>query len=242
MFRSIASVTIALSLLATFAIAADDKPRQQKVTFKGEVNGKEQAMSYLLYLPKDYAAKKVAKFPVLLFLHGAGERGDNIDLVKVHGPPKLIDKGKDFPFVVISPQCPKNVWWDVDVIAALVDDVVKSHRADQSRLYVTGLSMGGYGTWGICSKYPDKFAAAAPICGAGNAKTVAAMKGVPTWAFHGDKDTAVSFAAGKAMVDALKAAGGDVQFTVYEGVGHDSWTATYNNDKLYEWLLSKSRK
>jgi predicted peptidase len=236
------AAAIVLSLLTPVAVAAEDQPRQQKVTFKGEVNGKEQSMQYLLYLPKDYAAKADAKFPVLLFLHGAGERGDNIERVKVHGPPKLIEKGKDFPFIVISPQCPANVWWDVDVLAALVDDVVRSHRADKSRLYVTGLSMGGFGTWAICSKYPDKFAAAAPICGAGNPKTVAAMKGVPTWAFHGDKDTAVKFEAGKAMVDALKAAGGDVQFTVYEGVGHDSWTATYNNAKLYEWLLSKSRK
>ena len=123
---------------------------------------------YLLYLPKDYG-KSERKWPLVLFLHGAGERGANLDLVKTHGPPKLIQQGKEFPFIVVSPQCPQGIWWPeiVDTLAALLDEVRENYAVDSDRVYLTGLSMGGYGTWTLACRYPERFAAIAPVCGGG---------------------------------------------------------------------------
>jgi predicted peptidase len=146
-------------------------------------------MGYLLYLPKDY--EKQASWPLVMFLHGAGERGDDLELVKVHGPPKLIKQGKEFPFIVISPQCPKDKWWEPVELTALLDDVIKKHKVDQDRIYITGLSMGGFGTWRLAAFIPKRIAAIAPICGGGDAISVRAIKHIPTWAFHGAKDEVV---------------------------------------------------
>ncbi|MEX2213528.1 MAG: PHB depolymerase family esterase [Phycisphaeraceae bacterium] len=234
-------IALGLILAAILFITPNASADQTAKTFNSTVNGKEATLGYLLYLPNDYEAKKDAKVPLLLFLHGSGERGDNIEVLKKHGPPMLVDKGKDMPFIIVSPQCPKDQRWDSDVLKALIEDVSKSHRVDTDRLYCTGLSMGGFGTWALCTKYPQLFAAAVPICGGGNPQTVKAMKGVPTWVFHGDKDTAVKLEQSQSMVDALKEAGGEVTFTIYENVGHDSWVRAYNSKELYEWLLKQKR-
>ncbi len=204
---------------------------------------KKVSLKYLLYLPKGYGEKKDQKWPLMLFLHGAGERGDDLSLVKKHGPPKLIDQGKEFPFIVVSPQCPINSWWpeQVDALTALLDEVQSKYAVDADRVYLTGLSMGGFGTWTLASRYPERFAAIAPICGGGDRYLVSRLKNVPAWVFHGEKDTTVPLQASKDMVDALKRAGGNVQFTTYPEAGHDSWTETYNNPKLYEWFLSHHR-
>lgn len=237
--------TIFLASLVISAVSLftshEAQAQQTAQTFKQTVDGKERSLGYLLYLPKGYDAKADKKWPVMLFLHGSGERGDDISKVKVHGPPKIVEAGKDIPFIIISPQCPKGVWWNADQLAALIDQILKDHKGDADRVYCTGLSMGGFGTWDLCSKYPDKFAAAVPICGGGNAASVKAMKPIPTWVFHGDKDTAVNISKSKEMVEALKAAGGNVEFTIYPGVGHDSWTKTYDNADLYTWLLKHTR-
>ena len=119
-------------------------------------------------MPRDYNKKKDAKWPVLLFLHGAGERGDDLNRVKVHGPPKLVENGRSLPFIIVSPQCPKGKVWDADVLTTLLDHVCDTYRVDKARQYLTGLSMGGYGTWGLGIKECDRFAAIAPICGGGN--------------------------------------------------------------------------
>ena len=235
------SRTTAFTLLLITLLTASTFAGQTAHTFKHTAGGKEESIGYLLYLPKDHDTQKDQKFPVVLFLHGSGERGSDINKVKVHGPPKLIEKGKDLPFIVISPQCPEKQWWNATLLAALVDDVVKNHRGDSDRIICTGLSMGGFGTWDLCTKFPDKFAAAVPICGGGNPTTVSAMKKIPTWVFHGDKDTAVKIDASQKMVDALKAAGGNVEFTIYPGVGHDSWTKTYDDEKLWEWMGKQKR-
>jgi predicted peptidase len=196
-------------------------------------------MKYLLYLPKDYDRKE--SWPLLLFLHGAGERGDNLDLVKVHGPPKLIGAGKDFPFIVVSPQCPNGRWWEPLELAALLDEIVEKHKVDQDRIYVTGLSMGGFGTWSLAAYQPKRLAAIVPICGGGEPFTTRLFSHIPAWVFHGAKDSAVPLERSEKMVEALKKAGGDVKFTVYPEAGHDSWTETYNNPELYEWLLQQKR-
>jgi predicted peptidase len=197
-------------------------------------------LNYLLYLPKGYDAKAEKRWPLLLFLHGLGESGTDLNRVKVHGPPKLIDRGKDFPFIVVSPQCP-GFGWDVPALAALLDEVQESHKVDPDRVYVTGLSMGGFGTFAFATAYPERVAAIAPICGGGEPIFAHKMRKIPAWVFHGAKDEAVPVARSEEMVKALKRARADVRLTVYPDLEHDSWTATYDNPELYEWLLRQSR-
>jgi predicted peptidase len=196
-------------------------------------------MEYLLSLPKDYAQQD--SWPLLLFLHGAGERGDDLELVKKHGPPKLIEAGQTFPCIVVSPQCPRGRWWEPIELAALLDEIVEKYRVDQDRIYVTGLSMGGFGTWSLAAYQPQRFAAIVPICGGGEPFTTRLYSHVPTWVFHGAKDSAVPLEHSQRMVDALKQAGGNVQFTVYPEAGHDSWTETYADAQLYDWLFQQKR-
>ena len=138
---------------------------QTDQTFKKQIL-KTVEYDYLLYLPNHYGTAD-KKWPLVLFLHGAGERGDNLARVKVHGPPMLIEKGHSFPFILVSPQCPKDVWWDAEGLNALLDEIVAKYAVDENRIYVTGLSMGGYGTWDLAIRYPNRFAAIAPICGGG---------------------------------------------------------------------------
>jgi predicted peptidase len=196
-------------------------------------------MKYLLYLPKDYDQKD--SWPLLLFLHGAGERGDDLNLVKKHGPPKLIEEGQQFPFIVVSPQCPRNRRWEPFELAALLDEIVEKHKVDQDRIYVTGLSMGGFGTWSLAAFQPDRFAALVPICGGGEPIIAKLFKPIPAWVFHGAKDTVVPLERSEKMVEAMKQAGGNIKFTVYPEAGHDSWTESYANPELYEWLLQQKR-
>jgi predicted peptidase len=216
---------------------------QEKRTFKKTIR-KTVEMNYLLYLPQDYGKDKATRWPLVLFLHGAGERGDDLEKVKVHGPPKMVAQGKQFPFILVSPQCPEVSWWikETEELAALLDEIEKKYSVDKSRIYLTGLSMGGYGTWSLAAKQPKRFAAIAPICGMGDPKTAPLIKDIPMWVFHGDKDDAVPFAGSKDMVDAVKAAGGNPKFTIYPGGGHDAWTATYNNSDFWKWLLEQRKK
>lgn len=198
-------------------------------------------INYLLYLPEDYDPASDEKWPLMLFLHGAGERGDSLALVKMQGPPKLVDQGKDFPFILVSPQCPKGQYWSVDNLKLLLKEIEGTYEVDPDKIYLTGLSMGGYGTWALAMDMPDKFAAIAPICGGGQAHRVCAIKHVPTWVFHGAKDDVVPEEESAKMVEALEACDGDVKYTVYQDANHDSWTETYNNPELYEWFLSHER-
>ena len=186
--------------------------------------------------------------PLLLFLHGLGECGTgNLELVKTHGPPKLVEHRPDFPFVVVSPQCPpqpagmKDVptAWKPDQLIQLIDHVCANLRIDPRRIYVTGLSMGGYGTWRLAATYPERIAAIVPICGGGEPRQMAApLARVPIWCFHGARDPVVSIAKSREMVSAICRRGGRVRFTVYPVAEHDSWTETYNNEQIYDWLLS----
>lgn len=196
-------------------------------------------MNYLLYLPKDY--DKQERWPLLLFLHGAGERGDNLELVKKHGPPKLIDGGKDYPCIVVSPQCVKDRWWEPIELTALLDQIIKTYKVDEDRIYVTGLSMGGFGTWRMAAVTPHRFAAIAPICGGGEIYWTKEFSHLPTWVFHGAKDTAVPPERSQEMVDALRKAGGQPKLTIYPEAGHDSWTETYDNPQFDAWLLEQKR-
>ena len=201
-------------------------------------------LDYLLYLPKGYRASGKKKWPLILFLHGAGERGDDIELIKKHGLPKLIEAGEEFPCIIVSPQCLQETWWSshLESLDALLDEVIRTHAVDTTRLYLTGMSMGGYGTWHYASLHPRRFAALAPICGGGPwpfgfPEKVAVLKNVPIWVFHGAKDKIVPPSESKRLVKVLEKVGGNVRFTVYPEAEHDSWTQTYDNPELYEWFL-----
>jgi predicted peptidase len=208
------------------------------------------AVDYLLQLPKGYDPASGRKYPLIFFLHGAGERGTNVWLVAKHGPAKRAADDLEFPFIVVSPQCPPNQRWSKDTLLPLLDEVMKTCAVDPARVYLTGLSMGGYGTWDLGMSYPERFAAVAPICGGGEMITILlssrdkeqAMKSLGVWVFHGGKDPVVPLSESERMVEALKKAGvPDVKFTVYPEAGHDSWTETYKNPEFYRWLLEHKR-
>ena len=235
-------LSVFLSLLFMVAIVLPHSSIaqvQQKRNSKMKIKAK---MGYLVYLPKDYKKNRHQQWPLMLFLHGSGERGTNLDLVKKNGPPKLVEEGKDFPFIIISPQCPEGQWWSVDVLNALLDKLIRKYRIDEDRIYLTDLSMGGFGTWDFAQKHPERFAAIAPVCGGGDTINIDEMKSVPAWAFHGGKDNVVPPQRSKDMVNALTNNGGEAKLTIYPDDGHDSWTHTYNNEELYQWLLSHKRK
>lgn len=213
--------------------------QQQEMTMNRKVDVK---LNYLLYVPKDYSKDKA--WPLVVFLHGAGERGSNLEQLKVHGLPKLAAEGKTFEFIIASPQCPADKWWVGmdEAIIALIDEVSEQYEVDPGRVYLTGLSMGGYGTWSIGAGYPKRFAAIAPICGGGRTFLAPQLKDVPIWAFHGAKDNVVPLSESQQMVDAVNRSGGQAKLTVYPEAGHDSWTETYENPEFYTWLLSHEKK
>jgi predicted peptidase len=223
------------------------RTRNEARTVTKEHRGKQNARSfqrkvtktvryrYLFYLPRDYSSQ--TPIPMMLFLHGAGERGHDLELVKKHGPPRLIAQGRSFPFIIVSPQCPANHWWNAEDLNALLDEVIRSYAVDTSRIYVTGLSMGGFGTWTLGVTYPGRFAALVPICGWGEPFAAFRLKDMPIWAFHGAKDPIVPLSKSQEMIEAIKRAGGSPKLTVYPEAGHDSWTETYNNPELYSWML-----
>jgi len=245
---------LALTLLAAAALCAaaasaaqpnaDVRTGQHPQTLKTEAT-KAGEVRYLLYVPPDYT-KGEKPWPLVLFLHGLGESGQDLEKVKIHGPPKLAAAGKDFPFICASPQCPKGKWWSspdrLAGLVALLDHLQKTLRVDPDRVYVTGLSMGGFGTWALAMKEPKRFAAIAPICGKGDPEKADRIAHIPAWVFHGGKDKTVPTRHSEDMVEALKKAGGSPKLTVYPDAGHDSWTRTYDNPDFWKWLLAQRRK
>jgi predicted peptidase len=260
-------VSTTLRLLSTIALlgltaCTTMKPTKADRAAGGTTGGQQAAKhftttqhrtfeaNYLLYLPKGYEADAGKRWPLILFLHGAGERGTDLRKVAVHGPPKVAPTLPDFGFIVASPQCPEGETWSSDLLLALLDEVMRDCRVDPRRVYLTGLSMGGYGTWDLGIAHPERFAAIAPICGGGQTINVLlpspekaqALKTLGVWAFHGGKDPIVPLEESQRMVEALKRAGvPDVKLTVYPEAGHDSWTETYNNPEFYQWLLAHKR-
>ena len=226
-------------LMISLSTNAQDN-KQTAHSFEKEIKITLSA-NYLLYLPQDYTESNDKNFPLVLFLHGAGERGDDLEKVKIHGLPKLINEGKEFPFIVVSPQCPENMFWNADVLSALLDEIEANYRIDTNRVYVTGLSMGGNGTWSLALAEPHRFAAIAPVCGWSVPSVACTIKHLPIWVFHGAKDQVVPISASEQMVERLKSCGSSVKFTVYPEANHDSWTETYNNEELYKWLLEQSK-
>lgn len=201
-------------------------------------------LPYLTYLPNDFGEEN-APFPMIVFLHGKGERGNTLEAVKTQGLPKKLESGDTIPFIVIAPQCPLNTKWEshLDILQRLILEMEYKLLVDSQRIYLTGLSMGGSGTWSLATAYPDLFAAILPICGRARSELdyperLQAITHLPIWHFHGDADTVVPLEGAMELIDNLRAYGGNPKLTVYEEVGHDSWTQTYDNPEIYDWLLS----
>jgi predicted peptidase len=269
MKRILLGLTVAL-ILAPVSQAAEQDPDllQERHNFKTTL---KQSVShdYLLHLPAGYEETRKS-WPLILFLHGAGERGDDLNRVAFHGPPKLVtriprarkgetekqkaDKREAIRllkenFVIVSPQCPKDDLWHPENVSALLDHIEKTRRIDRKRIYLTGLSMGGYGTWALGLRQPGRFAALAPICGGLNSITPLlnrrhkqhgpAQSRLPIWIFQGGKDTGVipnEAHRAKALMERL--GNKHVKLTLFPNAGHDSWTDAYADPELYRWFLS----
>jgi predicted peptidase len=206
------------------------------------------AVGYYAYLPEDHYLHPNDRFPLLVLLHGSGEKGNGtteLTRVLVHGPPRLIRNGRDFPFIVISPQLPSSQGgWPTGLVDELISKAIADYHVDTTRMYVTGLSMGGYGTWAYAVAKPGRVAAVVPIAGAGSTGQACSMKNVPAWAFHGDADGTVNVSGSVNMVNAINTCSPPppvtAQLTIYPGVGHDSLSRTYDGSAghdIYAWLL-----
>ena len=230
----------------------EDIKRLKTSSFEKEISLSIK-LNYLIYLPEKYISIEDS-FPLVLFLHGAGERGSDVNQVKRHGIPKIIESGaykttglfgteEEAPFILVAPQCPENIRWDVYALNALINYIEENYRIDADRIYVTGLSMGGHGTWSLATTYPNRFAAIAPVCGWIDFFEIYKLKNTPIWAFHGAKDNVVPVKYSEDPINVLRHLGSEnVKLSIYPEANHDAWTETYNNPEFYKWLLSQKRK
>ncbi len=255
---------IYILLSAVVAVSLAAAPARAKKTETGfldrTVNVAGTTYKYQVFVPDNWTKKQ--KWPVILFLHGAGERDDDGLIQTEVGIGTAIRRHRGrFPAVIVMPQCRKNVWWAesnmADVAMAALAQAQKEFHGDAARTYLTGLSMGGYGTWFLAGKYPGRFAAIAPICGGILVPDMARMQSAddnvpyteaakkigastPIWIFHGGDDPVVPVSESRRMNDAMKALGGEVHYTEYPGVGHNSWEKAYAEADFISWMLSKT--
>ncbi len=256
--------TIVLSLSAALSLGTAVRAETGFLDRSVSVSGREYR--YQVYVPAGWSAGKL--WPTILFLHGAGERGDDGVFPTAVGLGNAIRRSRErFPCLVVFPQCRKDLWWTLptmqDQAMAALDASVKEFHGDPARVTLTGLSMGGYGTWGLAARFPGKFAALAPICGgikpppnvrklapalpepdptdAPYAETAKMVGRTPVWVFHSRDDPVVPVEGSRKMVEALKPAGGDVRYDEYDGLGHNAWDKAYGNEKFIEWMLAQRR-
>lgn len=203
---------------------------------------KKVKYNYILNLPEDYDKYPDKKWPVIFYLHGRHASGKNLQSVKRYGLPYFLMKGKKMDFIVISPQCPwgKN-WASDDWFNPVFDEVTSKLRVDDSRVYMVGISMGGFGTWALANRMPDRFAAIAPFCGGADVRWADQLQKVPTWVFHGTADRDIPISRSEVMVKALEKLKAEIKFSRLKGQGHDI-SRQFNNDELYSWLMQHSLK
>lgn len=248
------AVLIAVACFFTTVLKAD-------VGFEAKIykSAKSKSLNYRIHLPANVDAKK--QYPLVLFFHGAGARGNDNSKQLINGVKDILaySKNSNTPLIIVAPQCPDgeqwvNTPWGADahtmpeepsasmlLTIGLLDALQASHSIDTSRIYVTGLSIGGFGTWDIVQRMPETFAAAMPVCGGGDTHMANAIKNVPIWVFHGGSDEVVKTKRSRDMVAALQKVGGNVKYTEYKGVGHGSWGRAYTDEKALKWLLAQKR-
>jgi len=230
-----------LGLSPVGASAAEPAPGEQVAQQFATSDG--ATVPYLLYLPEGYdpAGPPV---PLMLFLHGRGESKGPLSLVAKWGPPRKVAAGEELPFLIISPQCPPDDSWSSETqqqrLTELLDAMIERYQVDAGRIYLTGLSMGGYGSWRMAAEQPQRFAAVVPVCGGGDPDDAEQLKLLPIWVFHGDQDSAVPFSRSVEMVEAIRAGGSEtIRFTTLEHIGHNCWSATYATPELYSWFADQ---
>ncbi|WP_370897735.1 prolyl oligopeptidase family serine peptidase [Chryseobacterium gossypii] len=210
---------------------------------KAELNKeikRQEKISYIL----DYPQKTNGNIPLIVFLHGSGERGNNLEMVKAHSPFTYKNLIKE-PVAILAPQCPANMWWDTVTVYHLIKDIQKKYRIDASRIYLTGLSMGGWGTWKLAMEHPEMFAAVVPVCAPADRvmeANVDQYKNLPIKIFHGGNDDIVSPINSINMYQAVKKINPAVTLTIFPDDNHNSWDSTYSDPKLYEWMLSQKKE
>ncbi len=251
-----------LSFLILFAFAIEASP-EALAAFSAEqyINDDNDTLLYRLLEPQKKCFLK--KYPLVIFLHGAGERGNDNERQLIWGAGAFVDEGnrKDFPCYVIAPQCPKEkrwveINWALDahdmpedpsetmaLVMELIEQTLDKYPINKKRIYISGLSMGGYGTWDLISRLPETFAAAAPVCGGADEKQAYKLVNMPIWVFHGGDDPVVPVIRSRNMVKAIKDADGElIKYTEYPGVGHGSWKPTYADPELMKWMFSQKKK
>lgn len=226
-----------LVLAAALASAAEPLVRRSGAPGPGE------GLDYLVYLPAGYDKDANRRWPLVIFLHGIGERGEDVQRVRRVGLTRRVEsRAGGAPYVLVAPQCPPGRAWEPRPLGRMLDQVLVEQRVDPRQVILTGLSWGGMGTWRWGMDQPERFAALVPICGGSSASGAGALKGMPIWAFHGDADTVVPLEGHRRVAEAAKAAGALVRFTVYPGVGHNSWDKAYGDPSLEEWMLAQRRR
>jgi predicted peptidase len=198
-------------------------------------------INYLLYIPPVYYHSRSADFPLIVFLHGTEQRGDNPALLKSVAALTIVDVEGTLPFIAAFPQCPSNSRWSPEALMAMLDAIEHALRIDRDRVYLTGFSLGGNGTWRTAAAFPDVFAAIAPVCGMSDISDVPRLRDIPVWAFHGALDQNVPLGESEKMTAALRDIGGNVKLTVYPDFAHDCWSITYRDSRLYLWFLEQRR-
>jgi predicted peptidase len=237
------SVLITVSLVFLYlsnfypALSRENDQHEARIQSFEKVISKTVKLNYLLYLPSKYQEEE--KWPLLIFLHGNGAQ-DDINMIRTYGPPKLIEEGRDFSYICLAPQLPGDVHWDPDALYALVLDIIDDYSIDENKIYLTGLSRGGFGTWEFAVSYPDLFAAIAPVCARG-ISGIERVKDIPIWIFHGEQDPGVPVQDSKLLYEELIAVNADVRITIYPDLGHDIWDRVYNDNLFWDWLFKQKK-
>ena len=239
--------SLLLSIIFSSAVVHAQKPSPGSQVKQSLKLASGNSIPYLLYWPEKFDKDPSQKWPVILFLHGRGESRGPLSIVAKWGPPRMAARGDSLPYIIISPQCPADQRWtspgQVQAVLDLLAHINKNFPVDARRIYLTGLSMGGYGSWKLAAEHGKLFAAVAPVCGAGNPGDAEKLKDIPVWVFHGTEDRAVPYQRSLEMVEAIQKAGGKkVRFTTLKHIGHNSWSAAYATPELFTWFNKYTRR